>query len=169
MKTARPVARAAVAATLLVSAPGSCSYIQAPDASSLYRLEIGAPNRAIALKEQYTLQVAAYNYSGLPLEVPPLTWTSLNESVASVDGNGIVSGRALGYAIIKAAGGGLFAYITIQIRPARLLLTMRPEVLAVGDSGVISTAQLDYNGDVIPGAFSVPWWDYAESDVAEFV
>lgn len=101
-----------------------CRDIHAPDQSSGYRLEITPPNRAIALKEQLTLQVAVYSYSGYPLPVPPLTWSSSDASVASVDANGVVTGLALGYAAIKAVGGGMTGYLSVQIRPAGLRITM---------------------------------------------
>lgn len=145
-----------------------CRDIHAPDQSSGYRLEITPPNRAIALKEQLTLQVAVYSYSGYPLPVPPLTWSSSDASVASVDANGVVTGLALGYAAIKAVGGGMTGYLSVQIRPAGLRITMTPAVLAVGDTGIVSVARLDFNGEVIPGEYSGPWWESEESDVAEF-
>ena len=160
----RPSVRIALAALFLIG----CRDIHAPDPSSGYRLEITPPNRAIALKEQFTLQVAAYSYSGFPIQVPPITWSSTDASVASVDANGVVTGLALGYAVIKVVGGGMTGYLSVQIRPAALRITMTPAVLAVGDTGIISVARLDVNGDVIPGEYSGPWWESEESDVAEF-
>ena len=61
-------ARTALTALVLIG----CRDIHAPDDSSAYRLEITPPGRAIALKEQLTLQVTAYSYSGFPLQLPPL-------------------------------------------------------------------------------------------------
>lgn len=157
-------ARLAVAALPLLS----CRDIHAPDQSIVYRLEITPPNRAIALKEQYRLQVSAYNYSGMPYEVPRLTWSSTDASVASVDSNGVVTGLAIGYATLKAVGDGLTAYTNVLIRPAGMRITMRPEVLAVGDTGIITVARVDYYGEVIASETSMPWWEWEENNIVEF-
>lgn len=164
MITLPPSVRTAIATLVLIG----CRDIHAPDQSSGYRLEIIPPNRAIALKEQVTLQVAAYTYSGFPIQVPPLTWSSSDASVASVDANGVVTGLALGYAVIKAVGDGMTGYLSVQIRPAALRIIMTPAALTVGDTGIVSVMRLDFNGDVIPGEYSGPWWESEESDVAEF-
>ena len=157
-------ARTALTALVLIG----CRDIHAPDDSSAYRLEITPPGRAIALKEQLTLQVTAYSYSGFPLQLPPLTWSSSDPSVAAVDANAMVTGLALGYSVIKAVGGGLTAYLTVQIRPAALRITMTPEVLAVGDTGIISVARLDHYGDVIPDENSTAYWEWEPNNIVEF-
>jgi hypothetical protein len=154
--------------TLATVALLGCRDIHAPDLSSIYRLEITPPNRAIALKEQYTLHVSAYNYSGTPLDVPHLVWSSSDQSVASVDANGVVTGLALGYSEIKAVGGGKTAYMTVHIAPAGLRISMSPEVLAVGDTGIITVDRVDYYGEVIDSEASRPWWEWEDNNIVEF-
>jgi hypothetical protein len=159
------LARLALAALPLVA----CQDIHAPDTTSPQRLEITLP-RAISPKEQYTLQVTAYTRSGLPLAPPSgIAWSSSDESVATVDANGTVTGLALGYSMITAAAGGMTGYTTILVRPADLRITMTPEVLAVGDTGVVSVARLDYVGDVIANDDRGAWWEWEENNIVEFL
>ena len=145
-----------------------CRDVHAPDTTSPHRLVI-APVRVLALKEQYTLQVIAYTYSGLPLTVSGVSWSSSDPSVAAIDANGVVTALNLGNASIKAVAAGLTTYTTVLVRPAALRITMMPPVLAVGDTGIVSLARLDYNGDVIASEKGGAWWEWEESDIVEFL
>jgi hypothetical protein len=146
-----------------------CRDIHAPDTTSPHRLEI-IPPRAISPKEQYTLQLTAYTYSGLPLSPPVgISWSSSDASVATVDASGTVTGLTLGYTTIKATAGGLTAYTNVQVRPTGLRITMTPAILAVGDTGIVSVARLDYNGDVIESDKSGAWWEWNDTDIVEFL
>ena len=159
------IARLALAAVSLVA----CQDIHAPDTTSPQRLQINLP-QAISPKQQYSLQVTAYTRTGLPLAPPPdMVWSSTDESVATVDANGIVTGHALGYTTIAVVAGGLTGFANLQVRPAGLRITMTPEVLAVGDTGIVSVLRLDYYGEVIAGENSGAWWEWEESNVVEFL
>ena len=117
------IARLALAAVSLVA----CQDIHAPDTTSPQRLQINLP-QAISPKQQYSLQVTAYTRTGLPLAPPPvMVWSSTDESVATVDANGIVTGHALGYTTIAVVAGGLTGFANLQVRPAGLRITMTPE------------------------------------------
>lgn len=155
--------------TLAVLALSACREIHAPRHLSLHRLEIQSLNRSIALHEQVSLQLFAYDYYGVPLTVPLLSWSSGDASVASVDSSGVVTGRSLGYALIKAVGGGKTDNMWVRIEPASFRITMVPETLTVGDTGIISAVHLDHFGVVIPGEFGEPFWVWQESNVADLL
>ena len=64
-----------------------------------------------------TLSATATDPSGVTIINPELTWSSLNESIATVDENGKVSGIAAGSTFIRVSSNGINANTKVNVLP----------------------------------------------------
>lgn len=102
-----------------------------------------------------TLQLVATprDQFGIAL-VRPITWSSSDAAVAAVDANGLVTGGALGPAVITAASGGKqgFAEITVQVPVASVTVTSPlsgGEPLETGLTLQLTAVAQDAQGNVL--------------------
>ena len=86
-------------------------------------------------------------------------WASLNSSVATVNGNGVVTGVQPGSArIIAAAGAGIDTItITVLPKPVHVIVTPASATLSsIGDTSRFTARVVDARGNDVPGA-AVTW------------
>ena len=77
-----------------------------------------APNPAsVAIGGTAQLTATATDANGAPItnQTIAITWSSGNTGIATVDANGVVTGRAVGQAAITAAGGGASGQVTVNV------------------------------------------------------
>jgi hypothetical protein len=86
----------------------------------------------------------------------PIAWSSTDESVASIDAAGNVTGKALGTTQVTATVGSLTATAGITIAPDRVVIDAAPSALAVGTSVQLTATAFDAGGALIP-ATDVTW------------
>jgi hypothetical protein len=77
---------------------------------------VTADSPEVAVAGHLQLQASVRDGAGSALLGRAITWTSSNPAVASVDANGLVSGVALGSAIVTATAEGVSGKITIEVR-----------------------------------------------------
>lgn len=82
------------------------------------RLSVTEATIGIGSTEQVTAVV--YDQNGRNLNLP-VTWSSQNPSVASVSGDGTVTGTGVGTTVVLAASGALGAEVSIRVEPAGYL------------------------------------------------
>jgi uncharacterized protein YjdB len=89
----------------------------------------------------------------------PLTWTSSDSTLATVDGTGKVTALRPGNATIRAAAGGKSAAKPVQVRGAAVAsLSVSPATvtLAVGQKATLSATPIDAEGNALSGR-TVGW------------
>lgn len=95
-----------------------------PEAMALCNISIEIPVTSVALDEtevtMYVGQTKRLTYTVLPINASTnsVTWTSTNNSVATVDSNGKVTAKKVGSAVImlKSVDGGYTSYCTVNVK-----------------------------------------------------
>ncbi|HSJ06340.1 MAG TPA: Ig-like domain-containing protein, partial [Longimicrobiales bacterium] len=96
------------------------------------RVEVDPRAATIAINGSVRLTARVLSETGQVLTGRSVAWTSLNPSVASVDGVGNVSGLAAGAAVVRATSEGISADATITVTSAPLLAVSPDEVAFAG-------------------------------------
>lgn len=117
-----------------------------------------APNSvALALGGTATLTAIAYDQNGNALTGRPVTWASSAPSVATVDGNGIVTSVAQGSATITATSEGKTASAAITVTPppaipvASVAVAPTSSSLTVGGTTTLTAITYDASGNPLTG------------------
>ena len=119
-----------------------------------------APSK-VAIGQRLRLSAVSYSKEGDPRDDRP-SWTSSNQAVARVDGNGVVTGVAAGRTTLSATVGGVAGRITIEVPAARVAsVDIRPREAngKQGDVVRFSARALDANGAEIAGL--TPTWSFS--------
>src|SRR5690606_37894725 len=108
----------AVGAALIVAAAPCCG--KADTAGVVVRqvvasVSVSPSSRSIAVAESYRLSAGAEDANGNPVPNATFVWTSSNNSVATVDGTGLVTGVSSGSATITATSGDKKASAQINV------------------------------------------------------
>ncbi len=88
-----------------------------------------------------------------------ITWTSTDPAIATVDGDGLVSGVSVGESTITATSGSLSVDVAVSVTqtPASVTLSADSVLLsALGETATVEAVVRSANGDVVQGA-SVTW------------
>ena len=107
----------------------------------------------VALGDSVRLSAEALDANGHVVPGTDFTWTSDDESVATVDAGGLVTAVGNGEASVTASAESAAgsAAVTVEQRPAEVRLSPAADTLvALGDSVRLSAEALDANGHVVP-------------------
>ena len=120
-----------------------------------------SPSTASLSSVGQTVQLAAeaFDANGHAITGLDFSWTSSNESVATVDAAGLVTARRPGNADIAAAAGGVRASAEVTVSVQAVALNVSPSahtMFSVGDTLRLEAEALDAQGNAIPG-ISVTW------------
>jgi len=110
---------AAVALTLAAcssDSPSSPETTTPPPAAGVNSIDLSPSSGEVAIGKTTTLKATARDASGNVLAGRTINWTSSSANVASVDGNGVVTGVAAGTATITAASEGKTATASITVK-----------------------------------------------------
>jgi hypothetical protein len=122
----------------------------------LSRVVIDEPSVELLLGEQYTLMAEYYDHSGRPASTP-IIWTSRNESVATVDAEGVVTAAGLGQTEVIASvqnGPRDSLLVTVVGDPgavASIEITGSTNSLMPGESVQLTATVRNFAGDVLSG------------------
>ena len=106
------IAEAFVAIGLENTTPAANSVAFAPDTANVVKaIALNVSSATIDLSESETFQIEAVT---MPIDAP-ITWTSSAETYATVDANGLVTGKAAGSATITAVSGSASASVSITV------------------------------------------------------
>ena len=146
-----------LATSCLISA--ACIDVASPNLS-LSRLELRHFARSVPVEDRITVVAVAYAEGNWVIPTPPLTWTSDDPSIATVDAMGRVTGHRLGSVQIRAtAEGGVQGTIGISVRAAELRITLQsgPATMIAGDKSILRAELLDAKGVPIPSNAPIRW------------
>lgn len=144
MQASSRVFRSVAASVALVVASGGCEQTAtAPPAVASVRVD---PARdTIRVGESVQLQAEAIDADGRTVASPLVSWSSSAPELASVDSQGVVTGRAPGVARIAATVQGVdgSAEITVEERPAVSCTPGSGRPLEVGQAIQLSGAETE--------------------------
>jgi hypothetical protein len=158
MTTVRMRAAALAATAVLVASMVSCSAqkkLTAPLASVPVASVVVAPAAAtVSVGATAALTATPEDGSGNELKNRPIDWSSDKVSVATVDGNGVVTAVAAGTAHISASSEGLSGSSTITVSSVPVAsVTVSPASvsLAAGATRQLSATAKDAGGNTLTG------------------
>ena len=97
----------------------------------------------------------------------PVTWTSAEEAVATVDDDGVVTGVAIGEVAIRASAGGASGEMIITVNPRQVFsIILEPDALsfeAAGETQALTATAYGELGEVLEVELL---WDAANPQVA---
>lgn len=108
-----------------------------------------------ALGETARLSATAVDANGHPVEGAAFAWASGDESVATVDANGVVSSAGNGSVSVTATAGPASGNAAVTVAQVVSAVTVSPETLdfsALGDTARLSAMAVDANGHPVAGA-----------------
>jgi len=114
------------------------------------RIHVEAAVSRIIVGERLQFRATARNANGDLMPNVPLTWSSTNARVASVDSSGMVTASDLGFAQIAAQSGNVRGAIELQMIPLRIEVDPPDREMTVGDSQQFTARALNINGEPIP-------------------
>lgn len=125
------------------------------------------PNLATRVAgETVQLIAQAKSPTGTDLAGVSFTWSSSNQSAATVDASGLVSAVAVGQATITAEAGGKqgVASITVAVPVATITLSLDADTLGTGKTLTLTYALEDASGAPVTGR--TPTWTSSAGSVA---
>lgn len=108
-------------------------------------IEVDPPTATVNPGATVQLQAIPKDSRGHVLQDRPLTWSSLDPAIATVDANGLVAGLTTGTAHIQAASGNATGTAVITVtRPLPIVSTL--PVTGISSSGVTLHGSVNPNG-----------------------
>ena len=133
-------------------------------------VEVAPAATGVQVDASIDLRATVRDERGNPLGERSVSWTSEDPTIATVDANGRVRGRAQGSATIRAASGGRSgtAVITVTAPPVASVEVVyadgAPGTLRVGGAVQLAAIARDAAGNVVPGTRVL--WSSSDRSVA---
>ena len=174
--SAPTVANVSSTGLVIALAPGSATITATSEGhSATARITVAAipvasvrivPDSAtVSVRQTAQLSARVSDSTGALLVGRPLTWASDAPSVATVDGNGVVTAVATGQARVTATSEGKSGTAVVIVTPipvASIAVTPDSGALAQGDTLLLTARLLDAGGNVLAGRV-VSWISGAPS------
>ena len=128
-----------------------------------------APMEATLMSLGATVQLTAtvLDGNGQPVAGAVVTWTSSDESVATVSAQGVVTAVGNGVARITATSGGASSGIDVSVMQSAGSIVIAPEeatLMSLGETVQLTAAVVDQNGQPVEGA--VVTWQSSDEAIA---
>ena len=121
----------------------------------------------MSIGETVLLSATVLDGNGQPVAGAVVTWQSSDESVATVNAQGLVMAVSNGAARITATSGGATAGIDVTVMQSAGSLVIEPDeatLMSIGETVLLSATVLDGNGQPVAGA--VVRWQSSDKSVA---
>lgn len=155
---------------LVLTAVAACSSddgpVDPPPPAQVASVEVTPQSVAVnALGEMVEFSAVARDADGSTLPDVPITWSSSDDAVATVDGNGVATAQGNGTAMIVATAEGESGSGELVVEQEVTGVSVEPDVasLAEGDVLEFSAAAVDANGNPVTGAEVV--WSSTDPEV----
>jgi hypothetical protein len=138
---------------------GACIDTSSPDLR-LSRLELRHYSGSVAVQDRISIASVAFAEGNWIIATPPLTWTSDDPSIGTVDEMGRVTGHRLGSVQVRAtAAGGEQGTIGITVRPAGLRITLQSgtATMIAGERSILRAELVDALGGSIASNAPIRW------------
>jgi len=141
-------------AAIVVAATSCNSDSLDPDHGSVVSVVIAPPTATVAVGASVPLTAEVLDASGKKVEGMKVVWASGDAKIATVSGNGTVTGVAVGTVQIAATAQGKTAIAEVTVNPtpvASVRLSPTSRDLLVGQTVQIAAQTLDAQGNVLAG------------------
>jgi hypothetical protein len=101
------------------------------------RIDPQAPPTLVSIGETFQLEGAVLFATGVPIPGLQLTWTSLDGTVASVSGSGLVTAVGAGSTQVRVGHAGLTAQVPISVEPVPASVQVTPAEVEVPLGGAV--------------------------------
>lgn len=166
MTPARQFLRLIVALPLLL--PLACgSSSTGPGSSGVASVAISPSSASVVVGGAATFTATAKSAAGDPLSGISFHWSTQNPQVATVDGNGNVTGIAQGSTQVSASANGQSAIAAITVTPkpvASVTVSPAGAAILVGQTVQLQATTFDAQGDTLTGRAIT--WSSSQSLVA---
>jgi hypothetical protein len=128
-------------------------------------IDVSPAEGVVAVNGQIRLVTVARDSTGAELRGRAPTWTSSDESVATVS-DGVVFGRSVGRVVITGRSERAFAKSIVNVVPsrvARVVPSVGTMTLLVGSTASVSAQALDVGGFSVPGRVAL--WSAMDSRI----
>lgn len=136
------------------------------DSEPVASVTVTPPVTRIAPGGRAQLHASVRDGAGTVLPEHVVTWSSTNETVATVSESGLVSGLSDGETVVTAASGGQSGSATVTVRTAVEVIEIRPAeaVISVSETLELVAITRDKDGNVLSGRQLV--WTSGSAEVA---
>lgn len=136
------------------------------DSEPVATVTVTPPVTRIAPGGRAQLHASVKDGAGTILTEHVVTWSSTNETVATVSESGLVSGLSDGATVVTAASGGKSGSATVTVRTAVEAIEIRPAaaVISVSETLELVAITRDKDGNVLTGRQIV--WTSGSAEVA---
>src|SRR5690606_32884395 len=148
----RPCQRRRTLLPLVLALPVACSEV-AVTAVDVARVDIEPATPSVIAGQSITLRATLRDARGNPLSGREVEWFSTDPSVATVDGNGVVTGMAVGSALVRASAGGREGEVSVTVQPkpvAAVVVSPATVQLVVDETRSLAAQPRAEDGDVHP-------------------
>ena len=117
-------------------------------------VRLSTSSRSLMVGQTFQIGAETVDGSGNVLTGRPITWSSSNTSIASVNSSGVVTGLAPGAVIITAASEGKSAVATVTVSQVPVIsITLNPATatLVVGQTTQLAAQLKDEAGSILNG------------------
>jgi hypothetical protein len=125
-----------------------------PAAAVLTSVGVSFPGGAVVIGQSATATASGVDQFGAAIATGPITWSVASTTVASVNGNGLVTGVALGQTQVIASASGKQGQATVNVTPlpvASVTVSPSTATVAVGAIQQLTATTLDASGNTLTG------------------
>ena len=145
----------AVCCAVFAAALAGCSSDAAgPGDSDVESIVITPSTATVSVGASLTLNAEVRDDGGQLIAGRPVTWSSEDETIATVSPSGVVTGRKVGVVMIAAStvGKNAFSEVTVNPTPVSFIrLSQNNRSMRVGETFQITAEALDAGGRVLSG------------------
>ncbi len=125
-----------------------------PSAPQIASVRVDAPASSVVVGETLSLQAVPLDPRGEPISGLSASWSSTAPSVLEVDAQGMVTGRAVGSAVVRADINGVVGTRTLQVVPipvASIEVIPNPVEVVRGTHLTVEVILRSASGEVLDG------------------
>lgn len=165
---ARSIAGLAIVSALLTSCDKQESLGPAGSGSDQFVVSIVPDVDSVNVGATLTLNATVRDSRGTVRNDQPLTWSSIEPQIASVDNIGLVTGISVGIARVVARTGVYADTATVFVRDGALILSVAPELIEIvnGDSIQLQASLSTPSGAAVRGDALIVQWTTSDASIA---
>jgi hypothetical protein len=125
-----------------------------PAAPILTSVGVAFPGGAVVVGQSATATASGVDQFGAAITTGPVTWSTASTAVATVNGNGLVTGVAIGQTQVIATSAGKTGQATVTVTPIPVAsVSVSPPTATVAVSAIqqLVATTLDANGNALTG------------------